>query len=107
MNQNQIHTQQGILINSKFITSTVGVIAIFSALFAVFNKVNSYEYRLDKIEYNDVIRSNETKTLISELKVLNNQLTDLTIELKEMKATQKSREMLPLPPYGNYPTQSE
>ena len=82
--------QSGIVINSKFISTSVGVITILAALFTVFNKVNSYEYRLDRVEYNDVIRGNETKMLVSELKTMNNKLTDLTIELREMRASQEA-----------------
>lgn len=81
---------QGIVINSKFISTTVGVITILAALFTVFNKVNSYEYRLDKIEYSDSLKNNEIKVLTGELKSLNVKLTDLTIELREMRASQRA-----------------
>lgn len=83
MQQNQ-HT--GIVLNSKLITTMVGVIAIVTSVYYFFAAINKYENRLSKIEYSEVIRDNQLHSLTSELKTLNSRLTDLTIELREWKA---------------------
>lgn len=81
---------QGIVINSKTIGAAVGIITILTAGITVINKVTAYEYRLNQVEMNDSIRNNEIKTLTTELKSLNSKLTDLTIELREMRASQRA-----------------
>lgn len=80
----------GVVINTKFITNAVGIITIVATMFTVLNKVNSYEYRLDKIEYSNSIKNDEIKVLTAELKSLNVKLADLTIELREMRASQRA-----------------
>lgn len=83
--------QTGVNVNSKTITSIVGVIAIITSLYYFFDRVNSYELRLSRVEYTDNLRSNEIQTLTGELKTLNSKLTELTIELKEISAIQRSK----------------
>lgn len=78
--------QQGIHIKSTTIGMAVGIITIIGALFAVFDKVTSYEVRLDRVEYNEMLRSKELMTLAQEVKFLNVKITDLTIELREFRA---------------------
>ena len=82
----------GLTLNSKTISTIVGILAIISSLYYFFDRVNSYELRLARVEIIDLQRSDEVKTLTSELKNLNVKLTDLTIELKEMSAIQKSKD---------------
>lgn len=81
--------QGGFYLNTKTISAIVGVCTIVAFLFSVFDRVRSYEYRLDKVEYSDSMRSNDVKVLTTELKALNSKLTDLTIELREMRAAQR------------------
>jgi len=83
--QTQGHNN-GVLINSKFITTTVGVITILASIYYFFDRINSYETRLSRVEYIETLRSNQTDALTDELKVLNSKLTELTIELRELKA---------------------
>lgn len=83
--------QTGVNVNSKTITTIVGVIAIITSLYYFFDRVNSYELRLSRVEYTDNLRSNEIQTLTGELKTLNSKLTELTIELKEISAIQRSK----------------
>lgn len=81
---------QGLVINSKTITIIVGACTIIAFLFSSFDRIKNYETRLDRVEYNDTIRNTEIQALTTELKSLNNKLTDLTIELKEMRAAQRA-----------------
>jgi hypothetical protein len=82
----------GLLITSKMISTIVGVIAIMTSLYYFFERVNSYELRLARVEIIDLQRSTEIQTLTSELKQLNVKLTDLTVELKEISAIQKHKD---------------
>lgn len=86
--------QEGFNINSKVISTVVGIIAIVTALLTVVNKINDYGYRIEKIEYSDSLRNSEVKTLTSELKTLNTELTGLTIEIREMRAETKAVQQL-------------
>lgn len=88
----QAPSSNGLALNSKTISTIVGVLAIVSSLYYFFERVNSYELRLARVEIIDLQRSSEVQTLTSELKNLNIKLTDLTIELKEMSAIQKSKD---------------
>lgn len=77
---------QGLFINSKTISAIVGIIAIFGAMFAVFDKVSKYEYRIERIEYTEMNRDKEMSTLSQELKILNGKLTELTIEIRTLRS---------------------
>lgn len=82
----------GFTLNSKTISTIVGILAIVSSLYYFFERVNTYELRLARVEIIDAQRSNEIQTLTTELKNLNAKLTDLTIELKEISTIQKTRQ---------------
>lgn len=82
----------GLTLNAKTVPTIVGVLAIISSLYYFFERVNSYELRLARVEIIDLQRSTEIQVLTSELKNLNIKLTDLTIELREMSAIQKSKD---------------
>lgn len=70
----------------------VMAITIVSAVFAGVSKLNSYEHRLSQVEASNSIRNSENQMLATELKSLNTKLTDLTIELREMRASQRAVE---------------
>lgn len=82
----------GFVLNTRSISAIVGLITLFGTLYTVVNKVNSYEYRLAQVEINDTHRNKEIQILTSELKILNQKLTDLTIELREFRAEQKANQ---------------
>lgn len=84
--------QNGIVINKATISAIVGLIAIFGAFYTASNKISSYEHRLNQIEINDGNRNREIQTLTGELRILTQKLTDLTIELREMRAEQKAKQ---------------
>lgn len=83
---NQSPSDPGIHLNTRTIGLIVGIITIIGASFATFEKINSYEVRLNRVEYNESIRTQEMSLLAQELKLLNNKITDLTIELREFRA---------------------
>lgn len=80
----------GLVINSKTISMIVGIFAIIASVNYFFNYINSYETRLSKIEYIDTLTNNQLDNLTKEIKILNNKITDLTVELKEIGAIQKN-----------------
>ena len=67
----------------------VGVVTIVGAMFAVFDKAKNIEYRVERIESVEKTRSDEFTLLSQELKTLNSKLTDLTIELRTMRAKEE------------------
>lgn len=84
------HIQQpGIVLNSKTIGLMVGLITLLGAMFTVFDRVNSYDYRLRTIEAtvesNEVRNKESTSELIREVKILNSRVAELTIAIHEIK----------------------
>lgn len=82
MNADAKPPETGIIIKSNTIAMCVGILTLFSAAFAGFSKISSYELRLSQLEYANELRSNEIKGLNTELKSINDKLTGLTIEIR-------------------------
>lgn len=86
------HFQQGgIVLNSKTIPILVGVVTLLGAMFTVVDKINSVEHRMRAYEISEIDRKEKDANLINEIKILNLKLTDLTIELREMRAVDNAK----------------
>lgn len=84
-------TEKGLMITPKSISTTLGVIALGSALFTGISVVNSYSYRLDRLESDKVELTSSITQLTNKIDTLNTKLVDLTIALNRVQDRYRSR----------------
>ena len=82
---------RGILITPKTLTVVLGVISLFTSLYFGVSKVNSYDFRLAKLETDKVQLSSTIDALTKEIKDLNGKIVELTISLNSVQIRQESR----------------
>lgn len=80
--------QRGVFITAKTLTVIATLFTIFAATFGAISKVNSYDHRLEKIETANMMYDASSKTLAQKIDILNDKITDLTVELREIRTRQ-------------------
>lgn len=81
-------TEAGIRITSKSITAIVGIFALSASIYGGVSKINSWDYRLERLEYEWSAQKGNVETLTREIKELNAQIVSLTIALNRLQFQQ-------------------
>ena len=75
----------GVNINAKNIALVVGIISIIGAASAVFDKIHSYDIRIHNIEQLETSKSTQYNQLSQDLRLLNSNINQINLEVKEVK----------------------
>lgn len=78
-------TEKGVLVTTKSITTIMSLIGIMVAVFSGVSIVNSYSYRIDRVEAVNVQFSSSLGQLTEKMDLLNKTVVDLTIALNRVQ----------------------
>lgn len=74
-----------LVITSKTIPTLIGIITLGTLVFTGISIVNSYAYRLDRLEADKIELSSSIDKLADQISTLNDKIVDLTISLNRVQ----------------------
>ncbi len=78
----------GVYLSTKTISVLVGCFSLLASFYYGVTKVNSYDFRLEKLETEKVQLSSTIDALIKEVKDLNGKIVELTISINSVQIRQ-------------------